>query len=227
MLPLLLSTLRSRLSDRGRSWLENEITAMMPGRPTESVLRAFEAASLHAGRAEVKLTAEEASMVLALDPDLTLAHWTMDDAARGVLMLVLAKEAPTQFADVALAWYDNAATRAQQGWLRLLPMLPQPHRFLSTAIDACRSGNAELFEAIACENPYPTRHFPDRNFNQLVMKALSSGVALSRVVGVSRRTNPDLARMVGDYASERKAAGRSAPPEIALVLTPAKVVTAS
>ena len=149
---------------------------------------------------------------------------------QAVLMLVLAKEAPTQFADVALAWYDNAATRAQQGWLRLLPMLPQPQRFLSTAIDACRSGNAELFEAIACENPYPARHFPDRNFNQLVMKALASGVALSRIVGVSRRTNPDLARMVGDYASERKAAGRSAPPEIALVLTPAppaKIVTAS
>ena len=200
---------------------------MAPGRPADEVLHAFATTSLYVGRGQLKFTDDELQRVCALDADLSLADWTTDVAARAALLLGLADNSPAQFADIALTCYEHGDARAQQGWLRALPMLPQPQRFLPTALDACRSTNAQLFEAIACENPYPARYFTERNFNQLVMTALDGGVELSRIVGVSRRSNPDLVRMVGDYASERKAAGRSAPPDIALVLTPAKIVNAS
>ena len=52
-----------------------------------------------------------------------------------------------------------------------------------------------MFEAIACENPFPARYFPELNFNQMVLKALFNGVALARIVGLRRRRNPELARM--------------------------------
>jgi len=227
MLPFLLTALFPRMSVRGRTWLEKEIAAMAPGPSAEVVLHAFAAASLYAGRAQLKLSADELQRMRALDADLSLADWTTDVAARAALLLKLAEAAPLQFADMALACYEHGDARAQQGWLRALPMLPQPQRFLSTALDACRTTNAQQFEAIACDNPYPARYFPERNFNQLVMQALDSSVALSRIVGVSRRSNPDLVRMVGDYAAERKMAGRSAPPDLALVLTPVRIVNAS
>lgn len=200
---------------------------MVPGRPADEIRRAYSAASRHAGRVELKLADEELQRARALDADLSFVNWTTDDAARAALLLTLATESPAQFQDVAIACYDEGDARAQQSWLRALPVLPQPERFLSIAIDASRTTNVELFEAIACENPYPARFFPDRNFNQLVMKALSNGIALSRIVGLSNRVNPDLARAAGDYAAERKAAGRSAPPDVALVLTGAKTVIAS
>ena len=227
MLPFLLAALLPRLSVRGRSWLEKEMAAMVPGRSEEEILHAFAAASLYVGRGQLKLADDELSRVAALDADLSMADWTTDIAARAALLLTLAEAAPAQFADVALACYEHADARAQHGWLRALPMLPQPQRFLPTALDACRSANAQLFEAIGCDNPYPARYFPERNFNHLVMKALDSGVPLSRIVGVSRRSNADLVRMVSDYAAERKAAGRSAPPDLALVLTPVKIFNAS
>ena len=75
-----------------------------------------------------------------------------------------------------------------------------------------------IFEAIACENPYPARHFPELNFNQMVLKAAFNGVALARVVGLSSRLNAELARMASDYASERRAAGRSVPADLGLVM---------
>ena len=81
-------------------------------------------------------------------------------------------------------------------------------------MDACRSHIQPLFEAIACENPYPARHFPELNFNQMVLKVLFTGVALDRVVGLQARVTPELQRMAADYASERRAAGRSIPPDI-------------
>jgi hypothetical protein len=71
---------------------------------------------------------------------------------------------------------------------------------------------------VACENPYPARHFPDRNFNQMVLKALFNGVALVRIVGLSSRLNGELSRMAGDYANERRVAGRSIPSDISLAM---------
>ena len=227
MLPVLLSALLPRLPDRSRIWLESELAATIPGRPAEEIRRAYGSATRHAGRAELKLTEEERQRIRVFDADLSLTHWTADDAARAALLLVVSTASPATFADIAIACYEEGDTRAQQGWLRALPALPQQERFLSTAIDAGLSSNPEIFEAIACENPYPARYFPDRSFNQLVMKALASGIALSRIVRLSARLNPGLSRMAGDYAAERKAAGRSAPPDIALALTTAKTLTAS
>ena len=75
-----------------------------------------------------------------------------------------------------------------------------------------------VFEAIACENPYPRRHFVELPWNQMVLKAAFSGVALTRIVGLAERRNPELARMAADYAAERRAAGRPVPDDLALVI---------
>ena len=61
-------------------------------------------------------------------------------------------------------------------------------------------------------------HFPDLNFNQLVMKAIFIEAPVARIEGLAARRNADLARMARDYASERRAASRTVPPELALVL---------
>jgi hypothetical protein len=48
----------------------------------------------------------------------------------------------------------------------------------------------------------------------MVLKTLFLGVALERILGLDRRKTAELARMAEDYASERKAAGRSVPADI-------------
>ena len=75
----------------------------------------------------------------------------------------------------------------------------------------------DVFEAIACENPFPRDHFPEANFNQLVLKAMFLDVPLDRVLGWRERNNLELRRMAADYAAERRAAGRSVPEGIALI----------
>ena len=51
-----------------------------------------------------------------------------------------------------------------------------------------------------------------------LMKAIFNGVPLGRVVGLSGRLGPELRRMAGAYASERRAAGRPVPADVDLVL---------
>ena len=61
--------------------------------------------------------------------------------------------------------------------------------------------------------------FPDANFNQLVLKAFFIGVAVARIAGLEQRKTAELRRMAEDYASERRAAARSVPPDLDLVLS--------
>jgi hypothetical protein len=100
---------------------------------------------------------------------------------------------------------DNDERRAV---LAALERLPAPERFVPLAVAACRTNVVPVFEAIACENPFAARHFPEAAFNQLVLKALFVGVAIDRIVGLADRITPELERMAAAYASERRAAGR-------------------
>jgi hypothetical protein len=110
---------------------------------------------------------------------------------------------------------DNAERSAL---LRALSLLPAPERFVETAIEACRSHVQDVFEAIACDNPYPATHFPDLHFQQMVMKALFTSAPLARVIAYRTRITDELQRMVKDYAAERTAAGRTVPDDVALIL---------
>lgn len=99
--------------------------------------------------------------------------------------------------------------------LRALPLLEGPERFVEVAVNAVRSSVQPIFEAVACDTGFAAQHFSDAAFAQMVLKALFVGVPLGRVQGVRARTTPELSRMAHGYASERRAAGRSVPEDIA------------
>ena len=147
--------------------------------------------------------------------------WGRDEAGRA--FLVLAASARIAPAD-QVAWLDGCyragALRERTAVLRTLPLLPEAGRFLPIALDACRTSTQPVFEAIACENPYPADHFSDASFAQLAMKAVFTGVALARILGLVSRHTPELARMADDYAAERRAAGRDVPADLTLLMTP-------
>lgn len=111
----------------------------------------------------------------------------------------------------------------RQALLRTLSLLPGPDRFLSIAVEACRSNVQTVFEAIACENPYPLRYFPELHFNQMVMKSLFLGVSLQRIVGLATRVTPVLSKMVQDYVEEQTAARRPVSEDIRLLRVEGKV----
>jgi hypothetical protein len=110
---------------------------------------------------------------------------------------------------------DNGERRAV---LRCLSLFSEPERYVDLAAQACRSSVQTVFEALACENPFPAASMPDLLFNQMVLKALFTEVALDRVTGLEARITPELSRMAEGYASERRAAGRSVPHDIVLLV---------
>ncbi len=223
MLPTLVALVGAHTSPSASQWLNEALAACLPGRPVATLLRSYTAASRQVGHAPLAVSGQD--LVPFADLDIRFTQWTAADAARAALLLATGEVDPDRFRELALESYEQGDSREQQSWLRAIALYPQPERFTMTAIDACRTNIVPLFESIACENPFPARYFPERNFNQMVLKAFFNGIAIERIVNLSARLNSELSRMAADYVSEREAAGRTVPADIWIVLERRRTVS--
>ena len=179
----------------------------------------FTMAGRKLGSSPVCPTEVESSELKRFNIDWPLSE-TLDELGRVWLVISASAHLPgAEFHALLLTCYEQGDYRERRAVLRALPLLPKGERFVSIAVDACRSHVQPIFEAVVCENPYPAAHFPERSFNQMVLKALFTGVALNRLIGLDARVTPELTRMAKDYACERRAAGRSVPADIERLIT--------
>ncbi|HEU4579208.1 MAG TPA: EboA domain-containing protein [Polyangiaceae bacterium] len=210
---LYLELVAARASEPARSWLLSR----------HGALDAAGFPAVHAGAGR-RLGSESCELTSAEQARLSAAGaaapagWPLAAVARAALCCRICELLPAEehFA-LLLKQFRTGDNAERAALLHTLPLLPEPERFVELAIDACRSHVQTVFEAIACENPYPARFFPEANFNQLVLKAFFTGVAVRRIEGLPGRRTAELARMALAYASERRAAGRSIPPDLDLV----------
>lgn len=189
------------------------------GRWDEHVFRnTFDRAARRFGRDRLQLPKPDLAHLSRLGVTWSVAA-THDEFGRIALLLAAVGEMPPAiFQSLLQRCYDQGDTRERQSILRALPLLPNADRFLPIALDACRSHIDSIFGAIACDNPYPSTYYPDRPMNHMVLKALCTGTALNRIMGLERRKSQELTRMAEDYVSERRAAGRSISPDVWLLL---------
>lgn len=181
------------------------------------VLRAYTQAGRTSGHDAHLGTA--ADPIRAAVPGLTCEAWSRADLIRITLLAARAAHLGVpEGRQAALACLEAADAAEQASWLRAVCLLDESDTYAPFVIDACRTNVLPVFCAVAVGNPYPGLHFPERNFNQMILKALFNQVPLAGVVGLAQRRNPELARMASDYADERRAAGRTVPTDIGLAL---------
>lgn len=187
--------------------------------PREAFATAYTRASRILGGAPIELNRDEQDTLSSAGLPLFQGR-PLHELGRTVLLLGaiehLRPQEQPELVDELFVRGDNAEREAV---LRTLPLLPDPSRFLATAVEACRTNVQTVFETIACENPYPARFFPELSFNQMVMKAVFTGVSLRRIVGLPARVTPALVSMAGDYGKERTAAGRPVNEDLGLIMT--------
>jgi hypothetical protein len=139
--------------------------------------------------------------------------WSVDQAAR-LLLLLRAGGDEEQFARRLEQIFATADVGELVTFYRGLPLYPGQPRYLRRATEGVRTNMKAVFEAVAHDNPYPAEQFDDGAWNQMILKALFIGSRLHPVIGLERRANPELMRMLCDYAHERWAAGRDVSPEL-------------
>jgi len=212
---LLRALTERRAQPAGREWLARTCAAAAGAPDRGALLEAFTAATRRLGRGRLAPGDDETERLRAAGVEWPVAGWGADELGRAALLATAAAHWPSaDLEPLVEECYRQGDGAERQAVLRALPLLPAPERFVDIGVDACRSHIQPLFEAIACENPYPALYFPELNFNQMVLKALFTGVALARILGLEGRITPELSRMAAGYASERRAAGRGVPSDI-------------
>jgi hypothetical protein len=208
--------LSGRVSSEAAAWLAEALEEVT--RPGRLVPR-WSGAGRRLGKGALALTADERAALGAAGAAFAPQGWGADECGRALLLVTALGALPAaDHPALVEELYRTGETRERQALLRVLAYLPDPDRFTALAVEAVRANVLSELEAIACENPFPAAHFPEAAFNQLVLKSLFNGIALGRIEGLGLRRAPELVRMVAAYASERRAAGRPVPEDVALVL---------
>jgi hypothetical protein len=210
---LLAGWLARQLSADAAAWLKNSAAQIQASSKDADLYLSVSLVTRKVGKADLALTEADLREAKAARLDWNPRDWSTDQAARVLLLLALEQE-PPRLARALDQLCNSADVSELIAFYRGLPLYPDPSRYLARATEGLRTNIKGVFEAIALRNPYPSEQFPQAAWNQMVLKALFVGSALWPVVGLDRRANPELARMLCDYAHERWSAGRPVSPEL-------------
>jgi hypothetical protein len=210
--------LGSRLPAESRGWLDARCVEIAAGVTDDRFAQWISLASRYAPRRSLAPDDSERA-----DADAALSGWNPErwstlEAARAALVLAR----PDLAGSGCERALEESFRYADQGELcalyRSIVLLPDGRRFAARAAEGCRSNMGVVFEAVACDSPYPLRHFDDIAWRQLAIKAVFIEAPLWRVYGLDTRLSSELARMALDLADERRSAGRPVQPELWLCL---------
>ena len=164
------------------------------------------------GKADLELSDADLADADAAYRGWNPSAWSIDGAAR--VAGLLAFKGDRSFAEVFKDLRRTSDAAEMIALYRGLPLYPDPESLDFECGEGLRSNLKPVFEAIAHQNPFPRDHFDDHRWNHMILKALFVGTDLAPVTGIDERANPELARILRDYAHERWAAGRPVNPEL-------------
>jgi hypothetical protein len=213
---LLADWLNRRLPEDARDWLATALAEAGPGDRALGDRALFTAISFvprRVGKADLGMGPDDLAAAEAARPGWDPSDWSTDQAAR-ILILLRAGGTGEAFAARLKTLFATSDVAETIAFLRGLPLYPDPALHLARAREGARTNMRPVFEAVAHRNPYPAERFDENAWNNMVLKALFIGAALWPIQGLETRANAELARILRDYAHERRGAGRPVSPEL-------------
>lgn len=145
--------------------------------------------------------------------------WSLVQLARALLLAQALEQQPASEQLSVLRqlflWGDDQEKIAT---LKALDWLDRQGLGLELALQAGRTSNSQVFAALALDTPYPARHYSERAFHQLLLKALGMGLDVRRLQGLAQRHSVSLNQLALDLLDEQLAAGRPVSPGLPLAI---------
>jgi hypothetical protein len=135
------------------------------------------------------------------------------DSVRSLLLIEARADLPA-----VTRLYDQGTAAERRAVLLTLHRLNLGASALPLVEDALRTNDTRLVAAAV--GPYAAAHLDTHNWRHAVLKCLFTEVPVEAVAALGSRARGDaeLARMLGDFAAERTAAGRTVPADLGIVL---------
>jgi hypothetical protein len=204
----------TRLAPAQLAWLDGQLDRIAEDSGGRTLALSIGLAPRKLGKGDLTLNVSEKDAIAKLRHHLDLSGWSVDQTARVLFMLASFDGDDAAFAARLDRLMISAEVGEQIALLRGLPLYPASNLIVARAAEGVRSAMQPVFEAVAHRNPFPHEEFSEAQWNQMVVKALFIGSRLAPIQGLDERRNPDLAKMLIDYAHERWAAGRAVSPEL-------------
>lgn len=199
-------------------WFAEELDSLASGGPERALHIFLGFAPRKLGKADLALTDADKAAADAAHPGWRPEGWSVDGAARVLGLLTYKADRP--FAEVFKDLRRTSDVAEMIALYRGLPLYPDPESLHFEVGEGLRSNLKPVFEAIAHQNPFPRDHMDEHRWNHMILKALFVDSQLSPIIGLEDRANPELARILVDYAQERWAAGRSVTEELWIPVRP-------
>jgi len=210
---LLQSWLERQLPEPARQWFDQQLNGLAGDGTDRTMHIALGMAPRKLGRDDIALDEADRAAALKARDGWDPRGWSIADGAR-VLFLCRGGGTGDAFAARFSDLCRSADVAEAVALYRGLPLYPAPELLEAQAAEGVRTNMRAVFEAVAHRSPYPREQFDENRWNQMVLKALFIGSTLHPMQGLDARANPELARILCDYAHERWAAGRAVTPEL-------------
>lgn len=196
----LYQTILGHITDKGKQWLEDRLHAWQEQGALQQFNLAFTAAPRFLGR----------DLIKTADPRLT--GYTLDRLFRVWWLLQLPITDKNKYIETIEGLFNAAEMNEQVALYGALPLFAFPESWTLRTAEGIRSNIGVVLEAIMLHNPYPAKYLDEAAWNQLVLKAFFTEKPVHHIEGLDERANATLARILCDYAHERRAAGRNVHP---------------
>lgn len=206
--------LQEHAGEQALKWLDQQSEKLKKDPTERQLFLAFGTASRFFGKESMQLKEKDLLEADQLRKGFQPGNWTPLQAARTYLLLFLPHENAIDYVSTLDKLFETADMEEQQALYGALPLLPHPQALSRRAAEGIRTNITAVFDAIALHNPYPADYLDEAAWNQMLLKAVFMQRPLYKIYGADERANPELSRMLVDFAHERWAAGRKVMPEL-------------
>ncbi len=210
----LYKLIQQNTSPDGLKWLDRQIAKLAQQWSYRTFYFSFSSVPRFVGKASIPYTEKVLKEAEQLRSGFYPAGWDMDQLVRTYILLFLPHNDAEEYLLTINRMYETADMFEQQALYAALPLVPYPEELTGRTAEGVRTNMTNVFDAIALNNPYPADYLEPEAWNQLLLKAVFMNRPLYKIYHAEKRTNPELARMLMDFAHERWAAHRQISPEI-------------
>lgn len=210
----LQSIIKEQVNEKELKWITLQEEKLQDEFSLRSFYLAFSSAPRFISRDLLQFDQEHFTRARALRQGFQPEHWNLLQCVRIYFLLLLPHEDAGSYDQSITRLFETADMDEQVALYSSLPLLPYPETMSKRAAEGIRTNITDVFDAIALHNPYPKDFLNQDAWNQMFLKAVFMQRPLYRIYGADERANPELARMLVDFAHERWAANREVWPEL-------------
>ncbi len=200
------------------TYLTEQADAFRQDRQKTRFYQVFTAIPRSVAKTGVAVSEETSRELSRLRPGFSVAGWTRDRVARVWWLLQLPADDPTSYVKTITQLFKAGELNELVALYSALPVLAYPEAWRFQATEGIRNNIASVQSAIMLNNPYPADYFDEAAWNQMILKAVFTEKHITHIIGWDPRKTARRARRLADYAAERRAAGRSLPPNMERLL---------